>query len=465
LSRLTLRIRRHLPGWTADWLRDSSLLLTFQFLATVSTSVLAIILARALGPSSWGLFSGLLALSLAVATLVEFGLATWLLREISELRANTTSHEGYRDRASRPIVGALAATGTLGVVLITGSIAGLALAHARVETGVTLVCLLIYTISVTTAVCIEAYVRAERKLGVVGLATGLEKVVLVIAAGGLALLGFGTPAIALGFLTAGVLRLTYEGTIVFGRERVPLRKPKVEDIWRYFVFGLPFAFNTVALTVIPRLDTFLIALVSKSAAGFFAIGDRILGPATILPVVASRALYPFLVREAHDSRTPWLIASGLFAAGALMAGIGAILAPTIVPIVFGAAYEEAVGVVQLMLMAVPFVFASNALLVRLYVLRLERAVFGVTLVSSLLGTGALVLGQLAIGPMGAAGGYVLRQVLFATALTVTGLIASSTANRRPALDSSAEGDRPMVGRDNGMTAENRAIAEGGDRPN
>jgi O-antigen/teichoic acid export membrane protein len=444
LSRLTSRIRSRLPGWTADWLRDSSLLLTFQFLATVATSALAIILARTLGPSSWGLFSGLLALTLAVATLVEFGLGTWLLREISALRAGTTSHRVDRERASRPLVGALAATGTLGALLLTASIAGLAVAGADTEAGVTLVCLLVYTVMLTAAACIEAFFRAERRLSVVGIAIGLEKLMLVTGAGGLALLGFGISAIALGYSTAGVLRLAYVATMVFHRERVPLRKPRVEHVWRYFLSGLPFAFNTMALTVIPRLDTFLIAIVSTSAAGFFAIGDRILGPAVIIPVVASRALYPFLAREPHSSRTPWHIACGFFVAGAVLAGVGAILAPTLVPIIFGAAYEDAIGVVQLMLMALPFVFASNALLVRLYSLRRERAVLGVTLVASLVGTGALVLGQLAIGPSGAAGGYLLRQVLFTTALTVTGLVASSTPARRRVLDSSAEGDGPMA---------------------
>jgi len=110
--------------------------------------------------------------------------------------------------------------------------------------------------------------------------------------------------------------------------------------------GVALPFNTKALTVIPRVDTFLIALVSTSAAGFFAIGDRILGPAAII-LVASCALYPFFVRETHTSRTPWLIASGFFGAGAAIAAVASLLAPTLVPVIFGAAYEDAVDVVQL----------------------------------------------------------------------------------------------------------------------
>jgi hypothetical protein len=51
LSGLTPRIRVFLPGWTSELVGDRGLLLTFQVLATVATSGLAIILARALGPS------------------------------------------------------------------------------------------------------------------------------------------------------------------------------------------------------------------------------------------------------------------------------------------------------------------------------------------------------------------------------------------------------------------------------
>jgi hypothetical protein len=63
-------------------------------------------------------------------------------------------------------------------------------------TAVAFVCLLVYTIALTAATCIEAYFRAERKLSVVGLALGFEKWVLIAGAGGFALLGLGISAIA-----------------------------------------------------------------------------------------------------------------------------------------------------------------------------------------------------------------------------------------------------------------------------
>jgi hypothetical protein len=58
---------------------------------------------------------------------------------------------------------------------------------------VAFVCLLVYTIALTAATCIEARFRAERKLSV-GLALGFETWVLVAGAGSFALLGLGSPA-------------------------------------------------------------------------------------------------------------------------------------------------------------------------------------------------------------------------------------------------------------------------------
>jgi hypothetical protein len=61
----------------------------------------------------------------------------------------------------------------------------------------------------------------------------------------------------------------------------------------------------------------------------------------------------------------------------------------------------------------------------------RAAVLGVTLVASLVGTAALIPGQLTIGRVGAAGGCIPRQVLFVTGLTVTGRVPSPTAARPP----------------------------------
>jgi O-antigen/teichoic acid export membrane protein len=108
--------------------------------------------------------------------------------------------------------------------------------------------------------------------------------------------------------------------------------------------------------------------------------------------------------------------------GVAVAAIAIAAAPTLVPIVFGADYASAVPVIQVMLVATPFVFGANPLLTHLYTERLERPRLGFTLgCVSLVGTGAVVLGQIAVGATGAAGGYVLRAMLMVGVLTLAGL--------------------------------------------
>jgi hypothetical protein len=83
-----------------------------------------------------------------------------------------------------------------------------------------------------------------------------------------------------------------------------------------------------------------------------------------------------------------------------------------------------VHVVQIMLVAIPFVYGSNAMLAQLYTAGRERSILVVALGISALGTVAIVAGQLAVGVTGAAGGYVLRQVLF-----LAGLVAIAEFRR------------------------------------
>ena len=83
-------------------------------------------------------------------------------------------------------------------------------------------------------------------------------------------------------------------------------------------------------------------MLSPVAAGYFALGDRALGPVVIIPVVMSIALFPFLAREPLGSRAGWRIVALLAAAGSVVAAIGVAVAPRLVPIVFGSQFSPAV---------------------------------------------------------------------------------------------------------------------------
>jgi O-antigen/teichoic acid export membrane protein len=392
--------------------------------------VLAILLARSLGPSEWGLFSGLLGLSLALSIFIDVGLGTWLLRDLSALRTQpAASPRDIQVETSRRLMGACAANIAIGLLLIVVAVIATLWMHSDVETVIALVALLMYTVFLTASNCLEAFFRAERKLSRVVIAVILEKFLLLSFAGGVLLLGHGLWAIGLVHLCAGLARLLYTGLNLFARERLPLLLPGIVDVRRVITGGLPFAIGTVALNVIPRLDTILVANFSATYAGYFALGDRITGPALIIPAVAGAALYPFFSHEAPKPDVAWKLSGGMMALGGTAAIIGMVLAPVVVPLVFGHQYSDAVVVVQLMLFILPFVYGSNPILTYTYARGGERQVQLVTFIASLLGTAAIIGGILIFGVVGAAAGYVLRQLLFT--ITLGGVLLFAVPTRAP----------------------------------
>ena len=425
------RNSRWLPTWLRVWAADSAALLFSQFAAVVATSALAILLARHLGPRNWGLFSGFLGLSLGLSIFVEFGLTQWLLRELARLwvpQGPKSVSSRDRRRAGRLVVASLTVNAVLGLVMIVGAGVAAAIFRVGASSAVLLVALVAYGALVAACFGLEAVFRARRKLSRVVAATLLEKVLLLLLVLASVLAGADLFAIGVAYLVAGVAHLAFDlvcivrsGDLVFA---APSRRSARYVTRRSF----PFALNRASLNVIPRLDTFILSALSPVAAGYFALGDRALGPVVIIPVVMSSALFPFLAREPSGSRAGWRIVALLAAAGSAIGAIGIVLAPRLVPAVFGSDYSHAIHTVQVMLLAIPFVFAANPLLAHVYTARLEHRRLGLGLgFVSFLGTGVVVAGQALVGSVGAAGGYVARQAAIIVLLALAGSARGSAS--------------------------------------
>jgi O-antigen/teichoic acid export membrane protein len=410
-------IARRVPRWAKHWARDSALLLASQVSAVVTTSVLAILIARSLGPSDWGIFSGFLGLTLALSIVANFGVGAWLLRELSALWADGgIAAEASRASAGRLVSGGVVLNSTLGGALVVGTLAVVAAARFDLGTAIALVSLMVYGALLAAAAALEAYFRSRRELRVVVVAVLLEKLVLLALVALAVALGFGVTGIAVMYAAAGVSRIGYYGVKLLAGSDVTLERPRLSSLARTGVQSLPFALNAASLNIIPRFDTFILVAFSTTAAGYFATGDRVLGPAVMIPWVMSSALYPFLASETASSRTGRRILLLFVVVGSAIAAVGVALAPVLIPAVFGSSYREAVPVVQVMLLAIPFIYGTNALLPQLYTRKRERAVLAASIGTSALGSVAIVVGQVTAGPEGAASGYVLRQAFFLVGL-------------------------------------------------
>lgn len=413
--------------WLRGWASDSALLLTSQIMTVIATSAAAIFIARTLDPDSWAVFSAFLGLSLALALVSDFGIGTWLLRELS--RAFATSETPDDRRAATLLSSGVAVNVALATPLILVAIGWSTLARPGVSTTVALMGLLLYGALTATANALEAHLRSRRRVTIVLSASIIEKLVLILCIGAVYATDAGLAAIGASYLVAGCTRVAFDIAVLLVRDSVTFVAPRPAAVVSTARASLPFALNAGSLNLVPRLDTLVLVLLSTSSAAWFAVGDRVLGPALLIPAVLGSTLYPFMAGSSARRVSPWLLALALGLAGLLLATIGAVLAPFLIPALFGSEYREAVPVAQVMLFSLPLVFTSSTLLVVAYSHGRERALLLPVIAVSLAGTVAIVAGQMTGGASLAAGGYVVRQALFLVAIAVV-VAAALRAERR-----------------------------------
>jgi O-antigen/teichoic acid export membrane protein len=424
-----------LPSWSRSWMADSSALLFSQLAANLTTSALAVLLARHLGPRDWGIFSAFLSLSVAVGFFIEFGLTQWLLRELSDLWAGRETErrtDDVRARAGQIVLASLAVNVAFGAVMIIGAIAVAGASHIGTTSMLLLVSMAAFGACGAACGELEAVFRARRRLRLVVGATLLEKVVLLSLVSGVIVVGFGVVAIGFAYLFAGLVHVVFDAVVIIRSGDLTVARPSKKAMRYVTRESMPFALNRASLNVVPLLDTVILAALSPIAAGYFAIGARALNPVIMIPVVLSSALYPFLAGESVGSRAGLRVAGVIGAAGGAMAVLGVALAPFLVPVLFGSKYTNAVLVVQIMIVATPFIFAANPLLTHVYTGRLEHRTLALGLaVVSCLGTAAIIVGQILVGPAGAAAGFVCRQVFFVAVLVLASTsFARSVSTKR-----------------------------------
>ena len=412
-------------SWTRDWAADSALLLASQLLTVLATSAAAIAIARALEPREWAIFSAFLGLSLALNLVVDFGLGTWLLRELSRVAADE-SRGAARIRAGPLLSSSAILNAGIAAPLVGAAIVWSIASRADASTAFSLVSLLAYGGLTASANALEAYMRALRNVTLVLGASLLEKSFLIVLLLGTIAADAGVAGIGLAYLGAGMTRVVFDAALLVFRFQVPFSVPRPAAVGTVARASLPFALNAGSLNLIPRLDTLVLLAMSSTSAAWFAIGDRVLGPALLVPATVGVALYPFMASRSARRTPPWKLALAMGAAGGVTALVGILLAPTVIPLLFGGQYRAAVPVVQVMLLILPLVYATNPLLVVAYSHGRERALLLPVAALSLAGTGAMAVGQAIGGPQLAAAGFVFRSALF---LLVVGVVSIAAWRR------------------------------------
>jgi len=421
-----MRLHARIPGWTRRWAGDTGLLLVSQAQVTIVTTLLAVVLARSLGPAEWGIFSTILNLSQGASLFVDIGLNNYLLREVSRVwaRDDDTPRRELAMESARIMRLCLPVNLFLGSILVVAFGAGaLALGLSLTLSGL-VSALMAYVVLIALAAGLETTLRAQRRTGLILGGVLLDKVVLLAGVGVTLYADLGFVGLSVSHVLAGLCHVAFAYSFTLMRLPKPSERPPVRESLAMVRLSFPFAFNMAALNFIPRFDLTVVAAFSTVAASYYAIGERVLFAIIIVPTVAGMALYPFLAREKSATRSAIRVATIMALAGAAFAAAGAALAPILLPALFGSRYEESIRITQIMLIALPFMFASNALIPGLYTSGRERRLFAVTAPAAVLGTVGVLIGQMLFGVAGAAAAFVARQVLYAGVL-----LALSTSQR------------------------------------
>jgi O-antigen/teichoic acid export membrane protein len=403
-------MRRWFRGerWTGAWLRDSGLMLFSQGALTAIATLVMILLARNLSKYQFGLFSSFLGLAQAFSFVVDAGLTVWLLRECSRIRIGDAPRDRQDADIARLLGHALSIVLYMGIVTVVGSVAiGLALGLSP-TLSFAQGAFMAYIAVLAAATALEARLRSERRLGQVLSAVLVEKASLLAFVGIVLALGGNLLVLGAVYVLAGLLRSLRPLGPARGDSRLLVMPWAISPILRVTT---PFALNSAALTFLPRLDTAVVATVSVIGAGYYAIGYQIVTTAQLVPAIAAVTLLPLLTANRRAQESQWKVFWMMTGVGVVAAGVGILLAPLVVPLLFGEHYRPAVGSIQVMLLAIPPIFASNAIMPFLYNRGHEHDVLRWVLLPSVLGTGLVLLGEIAIGPAGASLGLVARFLL------------------------------------------------------
>lgn len=387
-------------------------MLASQVSALVATTVLAILIARALGPSEYGTFAGIYSLAQAVTIAAELGIATWLLRELSALSAeHGEEHEDHAGAAGHLLAPALALTQGVGLLLVVGTTTAVALLGYSTQLVVCIGALTLYMCQVSIADIVESVFRARRAMRLLATAVIGEKLLLLILVITVVALDGGIVLLAAAYATAGLARITFDLVAVLVRRYARLVRPRLPRLGAVVRRSLPFWGASTVVPALVRLDIFFVGLFSTTSAAYYTVGDRWVTGLQVLSTTAGITLYPHLARRRDVARVTRRASLMLGAVGVVLTLVSVLIAPAVVPALFGERYSGAVPVVQVMVVAAPWIYGAYMYFVGLNSVRRERSVFVATLLGTVVGTGLVLVGMAAFGVIGAAVAYVVRFAL------------------------------------------------------
>jgi len=274
-------------------LRNSSLLIGAQIIASIMAMGLMVLLSRALGSAEFGRLHLALSLTMIVGVAVEFGLTQVLARTVARQRALARP---YLRRALVVIL----ALGGLGYVTLLGLVDRLGYPE---EIHRLVAILGVIMVAEATAQVLGAVFQAHEEMRVPALARVAGNAATLALVGPVLLRGHGAPTVAAMLALAAVVRVVIQATAV-GRLSGMRGPAGPAPSWAGLLrAGLPFLVAQGLGMVIFRVDVVMLGrMTSDATVGWYGVASRLMEAFNFLPQLLTAATFPVAARLWVTSR-------------------------------------------------------------------------------------------------------------------------------------------------------------------
>ena len=335
--------------------RNSLFGIASQAVGGVLFFLVALLIARYLGPDRFGAFSFVFAYVSVIQMLADFGLSNILIREIARDRRKVDEILG----AVVPLV-TLIALGAYGVIFISVPFLSVSPEAAQAIYIMGAMVLVTFPSAVYGAVN-----RAFEEMGFNAFCTVLQRLILLIAVMLALYLEAGLGGFALCYLAEWIFQWAFFRVLI--RVRYSHYHWRFDPAyWRYLVReGLPVGASIVLRRVSWYVDTFiLMALSTVSSVGLFSAAYRVVKMVNVIPFTLSMPLYPVLSRLGVESSEKTISLYNRAQKIFLLIGLPVsfwviLLGPQIILLLFGEGYLAAGTTLRLMGLVALLLFLNS----------------------------------------------------------------------------------------------------------
>lgn len=322
--------------------------------------LLSVIIARSLGPSGFGIYSYAVAIVAIFAFLGQAGLDALLLRELMRLpnRSAQSLSEGLTLRLLGAVLAGLASVAT-----------ALLFASSNMKSATPLVAILALSGIFQAGWVVDSWLQANNRFKQAALA----KILAYTASAVLRLLALrlSHPLPALAAVTvieSGLCTLLMwkvsSHHLALGIKA--LRLPKSQHLIDLARLVSPMLFSALTIAIYSRIDVFMLGrMLGSEAAGLYTAGTLLSEGFYVIPMALMTAAAPRLTLL--FSQDPARFESGMYrllrilsTAGLVIALTVTLLAPFVVPRLFGSGFVGATGILQIHIWSTWAVFVSSA---------------------------------------------------------------------------------------------------------